>query len=235
MVAGVGGGVESHAKRTQSKSKRRIEDILVQRGYAWCVNDKARWARVAARIRAVSTLKVTQFELGPEDYDEDMLEVIDLMGATPPPDPILEFYAGVNGLKLMWQGTLEGAPARGSINVVSLLQSSLRVPLEEDGEPLEGVLWTKDMPPERLRELKRMAIFEAIAGTHAFLTYYADEDDARLYLVDDRIRPLATDFSTTIDLLDRYAGADGLRELLVHDDWRERIERDPVLRRVGVI
>jgi len=196
---------------------------------------KARWARVAARIRTVRTLEVTQFEMGPEDYDDDMLEVIDLMGASPPPEPILDFFVGVNGLKLMWNGTIDGAPARGSIHIVSLLQSSLRVPLEEDGEPLEGVLWTKDMDSRLVKELKRMAIFEAIAGSRANLTYYADESDARLYLVDHRIRPLVTDFSTTIDLLDRYAGAAGLREILTHEDWRERIERDPVLRRVGAI
>ena len=196
---------------------------------------KARWARVAARIRTVSTLQVTQFEIGPDDYHEDMLEVIDLMGATPPPEPILDFFVGVNGLKLMWSGTIDEAPARGSIHIVSLLQSSLRVPLEEDGEPLEGVLWTKDTDPVLLKDLKRMAIFESIAGTRANLTYYADESDARLYLVDDRIRPLVPDFPTTIDLLDRYAGAAGLREILTHEDWRERIERDPLLRRVGAI
>lgn len=188
---------------------------------------------MAARIRAIGTLKVTQLELGPEDYDEDMLEVIDLMGAAHPPEPILEFFAGVNGVKLMWSGTVDGAEAHGSIHIVSLLQAALRVPLEEDGEPLEGILWTRDMPHELLEPLKRMAIFESIAGTHTHLTYYADETDARLYLVGDRIRPLVTDFGTTIDLLDRYAGAAPLREILTHEDWRARIDRDPVLSRVG--
>ncbi len=190
---------------------------------------KARWAHVAARVRAIGTAKVTQFELGPEDYDEDMLEVIDLMGAAHPPEPILEFFAGVNGVKLMWSGTIDGAQAQGSIHIVSLLEAALRVPLEEDGEPLEGVLWTRDMPAELLEPLQRMAIFESIAGARAHLTYFADETDARLYLVGDSIRPLITDFTTTIDLLDRYAGAAPLREILTHEDWRARIERDPVL------
>jgi hypothetical protein len=78
-----------------------------------------------------------------------------------------------------------------------------------------------------------MAIFEAIAGRSTYLTYFIDETDARLFLVeDDRIRPIIPDFETTIGLLQLYAGADNLREHQTYQNWRDRIGADEMLQRV---
>jgi hypothetical protein len=191
------------------------------------------WDDIAATLRAKPTLKVSQYALG-EAFEEDMLEVIDLMGANEPPEPMLDFFTQANGVTLMWSGTLEGKPARGAVHIVTMLQSCLRVPLEEDGEPLEGVLWAKSYDARALAALKRMAIFEILAGRDEYLTYLADERDARLFLVSrDRIAPLVPDFVTTMELIERYAGADGLREHLTHDDFRARIDADESLQRIA--
>lgn len=151
-----------------------------------------------------------------------------------PPSPIARFYSSSNGVRLLWNGKLAGQRAQGSINIITLLRSTSRAPAQEDGAPLEGVLWNDEFAPRVLKGLKRMAIFEEIAGRSAYLTYFVDNDDARLFLVDnDRIKPLVPDFATTIQLLKRYAGADGLREHLTHGNWQARVESDVVLRGIA--
>jgi hypothetical protein len=98
------------------------------------------------------------------------------------------------------------------------------------------VLWNEEFSPRVLKELRRMAIFEAIAGRSAYLTYFIDETDARLFLVeDDRIRPIVPDFETTIGLLQLYAGADNLREHLTYQNWRDRIGADEMLQRIAAL
>ena len=52
---------------------------------------------------------------------------------------------------------------------------------------------------------------------------------------DDRISPIVPDFDTTIDLLERYAGAERLREHLTHSDWQARIEADRVLQLIAAL
>lgn len=193
------------------------------------------WDSVVARLRAMDSISIAQFEAG-DAVTDDNLEVIGLMNATPPPAAFMRFFTSCNGVKLLWSGTLDGEEVQGSINIVSLLESALRAPAQEDGEPLEGVLWNEAFSPRALKQLKRMAIFESIAGEPAFLTYFIDQADARLFLVeDDRIRPIIPDFETTIGLLKLYAGADNLREHLTHRDWRDRIDRDDILQRIAAL
>ncbi len=197
------------------------------------MDENSTWDDIAKRLRREPTLKVTKYELG-EAFSEDMLEVVGLMGEAEPTDAMIELYAASNGVTLMWSGTLDGKPARGAVHIVTMLQSCLRVPLEEDGEPLEGVLWTNEYDAKALAELKRMAIFEVLAGRNEHLTYFAGDRDARLFKVSrDRIAPLVPDFVTTIAILKQYAGADGLREHLTHDDFRARIDADESLQRIG--
>jgi hypothetical protein len=193
------------------------------------------WNSVVARLRGTGTLAVAQFEVG-EPVTNDDIEVIKLMDKTLPPAAIMQFFTSCNGVKLLWSGTLGENAVQGSINIVSLLESTLRAPAQEEGAPLEGVLWDEEFAPRVLRRLKRMAVFEAIAGRSAYLTYFVDAADARLFLVEnDRIKPIAPDFDTTVALLKRYAGADNLREHLTHRNWRGRIESDEVLQRIAAL
>jgi hypothetical protein len=183
-------------------------------------------------LRRADALKVDQFELGPPVGNDD-LEVVRMLEKTLPPPPILQFYRAHNGVRLLWNGTLGGTPLNGSVNIVPLLESSLRAPAQEDGEPLEGTLWNDEMDARVLAMLKRMAVFESIAGRSDYLTYLADETDARLFLVEnDRLRPIVPDFDTAIGLLMHYAGADRLREHLTHTNWQHRLSADVVLQRI---
>ena len=192
------------------------------------------WQRVADRLRGSPALTVTQFEAGAAS--ESDMGVITLLGKQPPPPPIRDFYTHTNGVKLLWNGTLGGREIHGSVNILSLMMSSLRAPAEESGEPLEGILWNDEFPPAALKQLKRMAIFEHLAGRSAFLTYLVGEADAKLFLVDnDDIQPIIPDFNTTIGLLMQYAGADGVREHLTHADWRARLDADAVLQRIAAL
>jgi len=191
------------------------------------------WNEAAARLGRAEGLKVDQFELRPPVGDDD-LEVVRMLEKTTPPPPMLQFYRAHNGLRLLWSGTLGGKAVQGSVNIVPLLESSLRAPAEEEGEPLEGVLWNEEMPARALAILKRMAVFESIAGRSDYLTYFADETDARLFLVEnDRVRPLVPDFDAAIDVLRQYAGADGVREHMTHADWRKRLHADALLQRIA--
>jgi hypothetical protein len=139
-------------------------------------------------------------------------------------------------VKLLWNGTIDGAACAGSLNITPFIVSCLRAPSEEEGEPLEGVLWNDEFPKRALEQLKRMAIVENIAGRSTHITFSIDESDGRLYLVDnDRIDPIVPDFETTMTLLARYAGADGLRERVVHENWRERVDADARLTRIAAL
>lgn len=196
---------------------------------------KTAWETLVARLRGTSTLRVVQFEIG-APVTKANLNIVTMMDASLPADPILNFYSACDGIKLLWDGTLEGEPVQGSVNIVPLLESALRAPLQETGEPLEGILWDDEFDPSIRDELKRMAIFESLAGRSAHLTYIVDAADARLFLVeDDRIAPIVPNFATTITLIERYAGAEGLRKHLTHSDWEARIASDDVLRRILAI
>jgi hypothetical protein len=199
------------------------------------MDDDSGWNSVVARLRASGSISVVKFETG-DPLTADDREVLRLLETTPPPPAIMQFFMSSNGVKLLWSGSLDGEAVQGSINVPSLVKVALRAPAEEDGEPLEGVLWDREFSPRILKDLKRMAIFEHIAGRPAFLTYMADDVDARLFLVeDDQIRGIVPDFSTTIGLLKLYAGAENLREHLTHRNWRDRIRRDELLQRVAAL
>jgi hypothetical protein len=193
------------------------------------------WDSVVARLRKARSLTVVQFETGGL-VTEDDLEVIRLLKKKMPPPAIMQFFRSSNGVKLLWNGTLVGEVVQGSINIVSLVESSMRASAEEGGEPLEGVLWNEEFSPSVLKDLKRMAIFESIAGQSAYLTYLVDKDDASLFMIeDDQIRPIVPDFETTIEMLKFYAGADALRGHLTYQNWRERIGKDEILQKIAAL
>jgi hypothetical protein len=195
----------------------------------------SKWDGVVNRLRGTKSLRVVQSEIGSPVTDDD-LEVIKLLNKTPPPPEIMQFFTSSNGVKLLWSGTLGGQAIQGSINILSLVQSTLRGAAREGGEPLEDILWNEEFEAHILTDLKRMAIFESIAGQSAYLTYFIDKADARLFLVEgDRIRQIVPDFETTIGLLKLYAGAGDLREHLTYNDWRERIGQDQMLQLVAAL
>jgi hypothetical protein len=197
------------------------------------MDNGADWNSVVARLRGKDTITVSQCQIGDAVTGDD-LEVIRLLNVTPPPPAIMQFFMSSNGVKLLWSGSLDRQPVQGSVNIGSLVNVALRAPAQEKGEPLEDVLWNQEFPPRILKDLKRMSIFEHIAGRSAFLTYLAEDVDARLFLVeDDRIQPILPDFATTIRLLKLYAGADNLREHLTHSNWEDRIRDDEILRRLS--
>lgn len=199
------------------------------------MNHKETWDHVATRLRAKKTLTIWQYEVG-RGATEDDLEVIKLMEVPMPPAVIMRFFHETNGVKLLWGGTLDGQSVQGAVNIVTLVESALRTPAQEEGEPLEGILWNEEFSSNAIEKLKRMAIFEAIAGKSDYLTYYLDEAEARLFLVqNDIIRPIIPDFEIVIKLLMRYAGVDGLREHLTHEDWRERISGDDLLQKISAL
>jgi hypothetical protein len=196
---------------------------------------EANWDAVIARLQRVPSLAVIQFEIGNSVTQED-IEVLRSLNVKLPPPAIMEFFRSSNGVKLLWSGILSGQAVQGSINIRSLFESSMRVSAREGGEPLEGVLWNAEFSPRVLKDLKRMAIFEAIAGQSASLTYFVDESDSQLFLVeDDHIKPIVPDFETTIELLQLYAGADPLRKYLIYKDWQKRIGRDRILQRIAAL
>jgi hypothetical protein len=199
------------------------------------MNRNQDWNTAINRLRAQGSLRIVQFELR-DAVTQDDLAVMRLMEMITPPPAIMQFFKSTDGVKLLWNGTLAGELVQGTINILTLLQSAGRAPAQVEGEPLEDVLWNDEFPSQILSDLKRMAIFEAIAGRSAYLTYFIDQPDARLFLVeDDDIRPIIPDFDTTIELLKTYAGADNLREYLTHPDWQARIRADAVLQRIAAL
>lgn len=193
------------------------------------------WNATVDRLRAAGSLSIVQVEIGAA-VTQDRLNVMRMLDMIEPPPAVMQFFKSSDGVKLLWNGTLGGEAVQGSVNILTLLQSAGRAGAQDESEPLEDVLWNDEFPPHVLAELKRMAIFESIAGRSAYLTYFIDQPDARLFLVDnDDITPIIPDFETVIGLLKTYAGADSLREHLTHADWQDRIRADAVLQRIAAL
>lgn len=166
----------------------------------------------------------------------DDREFVSVLGQKTPPPAIDALYDRFDGFTLLWHGDLDNIAVQGSINILPYSQSTTRPALTETGAPLEGILWTEDSPEAAAAQLKEMAIFESVAGRSEFLTYRVGDEDARLFLVErDDIAALVPDFETLVGLLFQYAGAEGLRDLLIHDDWKERLAVDPALKRIGAL
>ncbi len=143
-----------------------------------------------------------------------------------PPDELLDFYRSMNGVTLLWSGR----ELSGSLNILQVMQSALRGPLEGEGEPLEEILWTQDTPEPEQGRLRKMSIFESVAGRDDFLTYDASESSEQFYFVSNwKIQIVKPNWTQTINLLLTYAGADPIREYILHDDWEKRIAEDSLL------
>ena len=193
------------------------------------------WKKLVSRLKAEKTIKVAQYEVG-DPITTDDREIVKVMKAVPPPPPVMRLLEATNGLKLLWNGSPGGHAIQGSINIIPLVPAALRAGAKEEDEPLEGVLWNDEQAPAIRKQLQKMAIFEALAGRSAHLTYRVGDKDARLFLVDDdKVDPLIPDFATIIGLIERFAGADGLREHLIHADWKERLEKDETLQAIAAL
>lgn len=186
-------------------------------------------------LEAIPGCHVVTFEIGPTITDEDR-EIVKAMECRDLPPPVMRLLEQANGIAVVWDAELAGRPVQGSLNIADFRQAAFRLGAMDDDAPLEGILWNDEFPPETIERLQAMTIFEAIAGTSAYLTYRSGDADAWLFHVDgDTITPLQTDFSTTVDLLLRYAGADRLRAALVQEDWQEVIDGDPVLQAIDAL
>ena len=88
--------------------------------------------------------------------------------------------------------------------------------------------------PDKLRTLmQKMTIFETVTGRSLFLTYLTETKDSSLSLIErDDIKPIEPAFDEVMSILFTYAGVDGVRELLVHADWQERLAKDALLQEI---
>jgi hypothetical protein len=82
------------------------------------------WHDVGTRLRRQSSLTVVQFEIAGPVTDD--VEVLRLLKKTLPPPPIMRFLQSSNGVKLLWSGTLNEQQIQGSVNILPLVESSLR-------------------------------------------------------------------------------------------------------------
>lgn len=193
------------------------------------------WQAVHRRLQGASSVHVTQFEVGTAISDDDR-ELLEVLKVAKIPKVVMRQLEAANGVKLLWHGKLGGRKIQGSLNILPYLQASIRAGATETSEPLEGVLWDDEFPENIKKQLKEMTIFEAISGKSAYLAYDSADSAAHLALIDgDRIDPLVPDFEKTVSLLAQYAGADGLREHLVHRDWQQRIAEDAALVAVAAL
>lgn len=184
------------------------------------------WQATADRLKQMPGIKLVTFEIG-EPLSDDDREVVKVLGAKPLPEPVEAALAAGNGVKLVWNGEVAGKQAQGSVNILPFLQAAVRGGATENDAPLEGVLWDEEFPAAAKKQLQAMTVFEALAGRSAHLAYRSDDAEARLHLVEeDAITPLVPPFAEVVALLARHAGADGLREILTHEDWQKRLADD---------
>jgi hypothetical protein len=189
-------------------------------------------AEVVDRLRKAG-MTVERCKIGKPVKGDDR-EFVKILGYNAPPPAIDALYDEFDGFTVIWRGTLLGTEVQGSINIQPYSASASRAPKEEKGAPLEGVLWTDDSPDDARSRLKKMTIFESVTGRSQFLTYVAGGKDPQLSLVErDQIRDVVPDFADTITTLFTYAGVDGLRELLVQEDWQKRIADDPLFKQIA--
>lgn len=192
-------------------------------------------ARLEAVVAALPKKRIVRFEKGEPISDEDR-EVVEVVGAKPLPAPVMELLKALNGVNLVWQAELAGQRVQGSLNILPYREAVLRASANFGGEPLEGVLWDAEYPEGVRKQLQAMTIFEEIAGRSANLAYASDDPRARLVEVEETtITPIVPDFGTVVDLLLCFAGANPLRAALTVDDWRNVVDRDPVLAEIRAL
>ncbi len=180
-----------------------------------------------AKLKAIDEISIDRQEV--RYSAEEEIAFLGNYDIALPPDELLDFYRSMNGVTLLWSGS----KLSGSLNILQVMQSALRGPLEDEGEPLEDILWTKDTPEPEQGRLRKMSIFESVAGRDDFLTYDASESNGQFYFVSNwKIQTVKTNRTQTINLLLTYAGADPIREHILHDDWENRIAEDSLLQRI---
>jgi hypothetical protein len=163
-------------------------------------------------------------------------EYVEILGFDPAPPEIDSMFDIFGHCSLRWSGNLDGEPANGSINIIAFELSLGRASIPQATKPLEGILWTNDTPNGPKRLLQKMTIFEAVQESAQFITYACENGHVQMFLVDrDDFSPLATSFDETLHVLFDYAGARGVREQLVHKDWKARLDADPILSAIRAI
>lgn len=189
-------------------------------------------AKVIARLKKAG-MTVELCEIGKAVKADDR-EFVQILGYAAPPVEIDALYDEFDGFTVIWRGSMLGKEVQGSINILPFSPSASRAPKEENGAPLEGILWTDDSPDDGRTRLQTMTIFETVTGRSQFLTYVAGGNASKLFLVErDDIRTIVSDFDETIGTLFTYAGVDGLRDMLVYEDWQKRIAADPLLKLIA--
>lgn len=184
--------------------------------------------RTLSRIDESPHLKVIRSKAGSDGADE--IKTLQNLGAATPPDEIANFYLDTNGIELAWHGEVAGEKVAGSLNLLSVFRSCLRAPLDDEGGPNEGKLWTVDTPEPVKSQLQAMTIFEEVAGRDDNITYVHGDSPLVPYFTREwTVRSIDMPFPLLIELLGHYGGADRLRDHLLHDDWRERIRSDQML------
>jgi hypothetical protein len=191
------------------------------------------WQASVDRLKKIPGVKVVTFEIGPPITADDRA-LVEMLNAKGLPKPVVVALGKGNGVKLVWNGEIEGKAVQGSVNILPYSQAAVRAGATEESEPLEGVLWDDEFPAAVKAKLREMVVFEALAGRSAHLAYRLDDAKAALHLVDgDKVAPLVPDFGEVVALLARHAGIDGLRELLTHDDWEKRLAADKQMQAVA--
>lgn len=186
---------------------------------------------VVARLKKAG-MTIELCNVGKKVTDDDR-KFVEVIGCSPPPPSINQIYDMFDGFALIWRGQISGNVVQGSINILPYAISLSRAPKDETGAPLEGILWSQDTPDELRDLMQKMTIFETVAGRSLFLTYLAGTKDSALSLIErDDIKPIEPSFDEVMSILFTYAGVDGVRELLVHADWQERIAKDALLQEI---
>ena len=163
--------------------------------------------------------------------EQDEIDVIEALTGAPPPPQLVDLLGPMNGVELRWSaGDEASGGASGSLNIVPLRSMVLGWSAPPGLEPLEGVLWSDWQPSDVLARLKRMRVFEPVAGEPKSIAFEPAQPE-HLYLVHgesiDRIRP---ELSDAAGLLIDQLGAAGLREALILDNWQTAVSSLPSVR-----
>lgn len=183
-----------------------------------------------AKIRACAAVSITRCELG-APVSEDDLTVIEMFSRGNLAQPLLDLYRQLNGARIAWICNDGKQPTlAGDMNFLPIRQATLGWSVLPDGQPFEGVLWSKHFAPSTQKRLKKMGVLESVSGEPTFVTFDPSGKTDALWLVDmEEIRPLACGFETAINTIFSYVGLLGLREKLCDVRWIDLIAIDPTM------
>jgi hypothetical protein len=170
-----------------------------------------------------------------KSIDDDLISRITNEAELTLPEELLFFYREMNGVDVSWALQKDDEEIYGSIFILPFQEAVFgydgSIQRSQYENAFEDVLWNEFYSDKKVKELKQHRLFESIEGDSAFITFRMLDSKIQLfYVYEEEIKPLQVSLTDYLNLIIQYIGAGSIREHLKSKQWKQKINKDKVLR-----